>query len=212
MSDIVLPVMPGMGWPVLKVPEYSTLSQRAASGKTRRAAGALTPLFTFTLIMNLLRQTSGFTEWVQLCGMFGARMGAYDSFLYADPSDYTVTDQSFGTGDGADTTFQLKRSYGAGGFTADVAVNNVTAITNVKVNGVAIVAGPGAGKYQVNSTGLVTFGTAPAASATITWTGTYYYRCRFVNDNIDFSEFMYQLWKLDELAFVGSPKNKVLGS
>lgn len=64
--------------------------------------------------------------------------------------------------------------------------------------------------YALGSTGIVTFGSpVPLASAVLTWTGTYYNRCRFLSDEAEFERFMYQLWQLKKVQFKGSPGNKL---
>lgn len=49
------------------------------------------------------------------------------------------------------------------------------------------------------SDGLLSFNKAPASGATITWSGIYYYRCRFADDTQDFSQFLAQLYELKAL-------------
>lgn len=63
--------------------------------------------------------------------------------------------------------------------------------------------------YTLSASGLVTFANTPATAAILTWTGNFYYRVRFSADSADFNEFMYQLWDLKKLSFVGSPQSKV---
>ncbi|MEW6563309.1 MAG: DUF2460 domain-containing protein [Pseudomonadota bacterium] len=58
--------------------------------------------------------------------------------------------------------------------------------------------------YTISSTGLVTFTTPPANAAVLTWTGSYYYRCRFLQDGMEFSAFMSKLWEAKRVEFVGS--------
>lgn len=214
MSNSALPLMPGLTWPMVKQPSFNTKVQRAVSGKEYRAAFMQYPLYTFTLSYSVLRDgllPDGVTyaELATLAGFYLARQGSFDSFLYTDPSDNLVTAQQFGTGDGVTTLFPLKRTYGAGGFTADDLVQNVNAITGIYDNGTPVVQGAGPGKYTIDSSGNVTFGTAPVAAHVLTWTGAYYYRCRFVRDSVDFSGFGNKLWDLKQLQFVGSPQNKV---
>jgi hypothetical protein len=49
--------------------------------------------------------------------------------------------------------------------------------------------------YALNSTtGIVTFSTAPASGAALTWTGQFARICRFVEDTIDFKRFMQLAW------------------
>jgi hypothetical protein len=39
--------------------------------------------------------------------------------------------------------------------------------------------------YSLGSTGIVTFNTAPANGATLTWSGYFYFYCRFLEDTLD---------------------------
>lgn len=206
MSQSVLPALPGVKWDGSLQPEFSTAIQRAKSGKEYRAASMQFPITTFMLAYEFLREEAPLLELQTLCGFFLVHQGSFDSFLYTNPSDSLVADQNIGAGDGVTTAFQLTRTYGAGGFTQTEAVQNVNAITNVKVNGVAKT---NPADYSVNSTGVVTFVAAPANGLAITWSGAYYYRCRFLRDALDFKNFGSLLWDLKQLAFIGSPRNKV---
>jgi hypothetical protein len=51
-------------------------------------------------------------ELQTLGGFFLARQGSYDSFLYSDPTDNTVTKQTFAAGDDVTTAFTLARAWG----------------------------------------------------------------------------------------------------
>ncbi len=82
-------------------------------------------------------------------------------------------------------------------------MQNVNAITNIKANGVVTA------NYTVNANGLVTFNSATAGNASLTWTGTYYHRVRFVEDSVEFNKFMYNLFELKKVELVGSTMNKV---
>ena len=208
MSSAVFPVLPGLKFDVIKQPIFSTKIQRASSGKEYRAAFYQYPLYKFTFAYDLLRDAATFQELQKVMGFFNARQGSFDNFLFSDPSDAGVTAQSFGTGDGNTTTFQLTRTYGNGSFNASDLVQNVNA-NAVYDNGNAVTYGSGAGNYTVGSTGIVTFGTAPVANHALTWTGTYYYRCRFVDDSLEFNNFMNGLWELSKISFLGSPQNKL---
>jgi len=46
------------------------------------------------------------------------------------------------------------------------------------------------------------FANAPAAAASVTWTGTFYRRFRFKQDMAEFNQFMRLLWDLGELSMV----------
>lgn len=198
MSNSIFPTLTGLQWDIKKRPRFSTIVQRSASGKEIRSALMSYPLWEFELSYDVLRAAAAYTELQTLMGFFNQMLGSYDTFLYDDPSDDSVTDQSFGTGDGATASFQLLRTLG--GFVEPI--QNVHAITNIKVNGATIPAGAGAGKYTINSTGIVTFGTVPAMGYPITWTGTFYFRVRFLEDLTEFNNFVFQLWENKKLGFV----------
>jgi len=199
MSNAILTNPVGLKIEVSKKPSFSTLINRAVSGMESRLGLMAYPLWEFSLAYEFLRDMAAFNELENLVGFFVQRRGSLDSFLYTDPQDSSVTDQSIGTGDGANKNFQLQRAWG--GFNEPV--HNVNAITNVKVNGSATTA------YTINSTGLITFTTAPANTAIVTWSGTYYYRCRFSADELEASQMLKDLWELKKLQFIGSTMNKV---
>lgn len=206
MSNIVFPTLPGLTFGSSKAPEFSTKTQRAVSGNEARASMAAYPLWTFNLSYEFLRHGAS-TELRQMLGFFLARKGSFDSFLFADPEDNAVTNQNFGTGTGGQTQFQLMRTFGYGaGCTFDEPVQNVNALTNIKVNGVTKTLTT---EYTVSATGLVTFVTPPDNALPITWTGSYYYRCRFTKDVSEFTKFMHNLFELKGLEMVGSTMNKV---
>ncbi len=199
MSNALFPALAGLGWNNTKAPKFNTIVQTSVSMAELRGSFASTPVYTFTLTFDLLRDNTTFNELKQLIGFFLARQGSYDSFLYADPSDSIATLQPFGTGDGSTTAFQLARQMGY--FTEGL--SNVALSPAIYVNGALQTSG-----YSVSG-GLVTFGSAPGAGAALTWSGTYYFRCRFVNDTQEFEEFMLNLWDVKSLQFMGSLGTKI---
>ncbi len=209
----IFPSLVGITWDVMKAPRFNSLIAQAVSGRENRVALMSYPKWEFELRYDILRDTpnvsspaSPFDELKKLVGFFLRQLGSQAAFLYSDPTDSLVTDMAFGTGDGATTIFQLVRSYGAGGFTFVEPVQNLNgAVTNIKDNG-GIVSGA---NYSVGATGLVTFTTPPVSGHSLTWTGNYYYRVRFMDDREEFREFMQNFWELKKLGFIGSPGNKV---
>lgn len=109
-------------------------------------------------------------------------------FLFTDPNDSAVTLAQgvmlnvlpgaavpMGqTGDGVSTTFQVARTIGTG---VDI-LQNVT-ISAVQINGTPTTA------YTISDEGLITFTSAPAADAVLTWSGTFRYLCQFTDDTVD---------------------------
>ncbi|MDA8327516.1 MAG: DUF2460 domain-containing protein [Betaproteobacteria bacterium] len=195
----LFPTLPGIQWGVQKSPQFNTVTHRAVSGYEIRAARMQYPLWTFTLSYEFLRD-GAYAELKTLLGFFLQQMGSFSAFCYSDPSDNAVVNQSFATGDGATPSFQITRTYG--GFVEPV--QNLNGTPQIVVGGT--LQAPTA--FSIVN-GLVSFATAPAAGAVLTWTGSFFYRVRFVDDHADFSQFMYQLYELKQLSFVGSPLNKV---
>ncbi|WP_034302546.1 DUF2460 domain-containing protein [Herbaspirillum sp. RV1423] len=201
MSNAIYPTLPGLAFPVMKQPGFNTAIKQSVSGKEYRAAFMQYPLWTFELTYEFLRNGIAGNDLNTLTGFFLARQGAFDSFLFTEPSDCTVTDAQFAVGDGVTKSFQLVRSLGA--FVE--AVQNVNILTNIKAGGTLV---PGS-SYTVSPTGLVTFTTAPTSGYSLTWSGTFYFRVRFLQDSSQFSQFMTDLWENKKVQFIGSTSNKV---
>jgi uncharacterized protein (TIGR02217 family) len=207
MSNAVFPIaLPGLSVtsPIV-APRFNTKAQGAVSGRETRAAFMQYPLWDITVGYEFLRTSVVLPELNTLVGFFGARKGSWDSFLILLPEDNACTDMAFATGDGVTRVFQLTRSRGAGGFAFSEPVMNVLALTNIKAAG-SVVSGA---TYSIGSTGLVTFITAPANGALLTWTGSYYFRCRFLQDTVEFARFMSNLWDAKKVQMVGAPGNRV---
>jgi uncharacterized protein (TIGR02217 family) len=192
MSDAIYPTLPGISWSFIRTPIWKTTIQPTQSGRELRSANMSYPIYKYTLTYDVLRSDPTFAELQTLIAFFNARSGSFDSFLFADPDDGVVTSGGFGTGDGVTKSFQLIKSYG--GYAEPVIA--VHAVTQVAVGGVATAA------YTVaNDTGILTFTSAPALGALLTWSGSFYYRCRFVADTYDFEKFMQNLWLMQKIDF-----------
>lgn len=183
-------------------PQFSTLVQRSINGTELRTALMAYPLWTISQSYEVLRDDLANNELKQLVGFFLARNGSFDSFLFQNPDDESVTASQFGVGNGSQVYYQLTRSYG--GFVEPVM--NINGAPSIYLNGVLKTLTT---DYVISSTGLVTFVVAPGAGAVITWTGNYYWRVRFLHDSADFSQFLKNLWELKKLEFVGAVGNKV---
>lgn len=198
MSALVFPDLPGLAWSLIRTPEFSTATKKSVSGKEQRVAYYSLPIWHYQLTYEFLRADA--TQELQtLQAFFCSMYGSFDTFLYNDKSDNSVTNQSIGVGNGSTTTYQLIRTTSAGGFSFTEPIYDVNVLTNVKVSGVTKTLGV---DYTVSATGLITFAVAPSVSAPITWTGTFYRRLRFENDLLDFENFMYNLWSLKKVNLV----------
>jgi uncharacterized protein (TIGR02217 family) len=189
------PTLPGQGWSVHKKPVFSTRVASHVSGREVRAGLYAHALYEFELTFDGL-DSSGSYPGLQLqslqtlMGFFLTAGGQLNSFLYADPTDSAVSGQAIGTGDGATAVFTLGRAIGS----YYEPVSYVTAITNVNVNGVTT-------GVTFTAPNTITFATAPASGASITWTGSYAFLCRFLDDQWDFEEIMSGAWQNKSVKF-----------
>ena len=189
MSNAVFPTLTGMSMDCTRSPIWSTVTRQSTSLREYRVANATFPRYKYKLSFEVLRQGQGYAEFATLVGFYNARQGGFDSFLFQDPDDYTVTGQAVGLGDGVSTKFQLVRSLG--GFAEPVYDLNGAPL--IYVNGVLQTITT---QYTLSTSGLVTFITPPSGGAVVTWDGSYYRRCVFSKDSLDFTKFMQNLWEL----------------
>ena len=186
MSNLVFPLGTATGRVVSREVYTSSRINESASGKEYRSTWWSTPRYRYKVAFDSLLGASGSRQDFQaLAGFLVRHFGMLDSFLFTDPEDNTVTAHPFGTGDASTTKFQLQRSLVAGaaifwpsfvdGYEPCTDLNGAP---QIYVNGVLKTVTT---DYTISSTGLVTFVAAPAAAAALTWTGSYYRRCRIAS-------------------------------
>ncbi len=204
----IFPTLPGLGWSVSKTPRFATRIQRAVSGRELRVIDQPSPIWSWTLTYSMLRDAHdvraasgpgvGHDELRTLMGFFLQQQGAFQPFLFDDPTGDAASAQAIGTGDGGTTVFQLVRTMGAalpgGGFAEPVTAPNTVAA--IYFNGVL----QSSSGWGVDAaTGLVTFASPPPAGQLVTADFTYFFRVRFADDTADFESFLYQLWSLKQV-------------
>lgn len=193
MSSAVFPTFVGRDIQVIKTAVWEgTEVVRAVSGKRTSIAYWSLPLWEWMIRFNMLRQTVGFTEQDSLRGFFNLRAGPFDSFLYDDLTDNSITAQSIGTGNGSRTAWQLVRT--AGGYTENILAPNV--ISQVTINGTPTVLYTIA-PWASTTPGLLTFNSAPAGGAALAATFTYYWPVEFLDKRMDLTMFLNALWSQD---------------
>lgn len=204
MSTAVMPSLAGLGWPVTRTPVWDTIVQQAISGKETRIAKQSYPRWKWELTYTILRSAAAFTELQQLAGFFNSRQGMFDTFLYQDADDNSVTAQAIETGDGATTAFQLVRGFG--GFIEPVLAPNTGGTINIYLNGVKQTSGYTVSAWGTSTPGVLTFTSAPGSGVAITADFTYYWPCRMSDDSLPFELFMSQYYSAKKFAFI-SVKN-----
>jgi hypothetical protein len=195
-----LPTLAGLSWSRHKKPGFSTRVASHVSGREVRVALMSYPLYEFEAVYSGLASsaTAAFagldsSSLQSLMGFFLQLQGQFGTFLYADPDDNGVTAQAFATGDGSTTSFTMMRSLG--GFLEPVGW--VTAIADVYLNGVA----QSSSGYDLTAPNALIFTSAPASGATVSADFSYAFNCRFLDDQMDFEEFMASLWRLESMKF-----------
>ena len=200
MTLPIFPTLKGATYPAKRTPIWSTLHQEAVSGQDSPIRLWSYNRWRYEIPYSAFN--SGPTaiqglpalEWQALAAFFNQVNGSRLVFQFTDPDDNAVTDQVFGTGDGSTAAFPLTRTMSGIGVSWNEPVFAPT-IANVKVNGAPTVL------YTLGTQGLVTFNSPPAAAASLTWTGSYRWLCRFDKDVTDFEKFMNQLWECKAIVF-----------
>lgn len=218
MSNIVFPKIRGLAWSIVKTPTFSTEIQESLTGREVRVQNFQNPIWEFTLTYEYLlndprsRDENEQTPLETLVDFFLARGGQFDDFLLNESDltgrleDSVYTGQPMGLGDGVTKSFQLVRNLG--GFLE--AVQNPTNQTaTIYVNGIAKSQGP---DFSI-ANGLVTFNSAPAATANITADFVMLHRVRFHTgtsrsgkEGLELSNFYYNLYTCREVQLVSVRK------
>lgn len=207
MSNLIFPAPPvttptptaAYLWPITKYPEYATALLQSASlrGEMARSFSQY-PIwqfdFDFALLTGDLNLLSSYLS--TLVGFVMAVRGPYQTWLFSDPYDNNVgsVPVTFATGDNATKIFQITRPIGAG---VDI-VQNLNGAPAIYLGGALQSSG-----YTVNSTGIVTFATAPGPGVSLAWTGNFYYRCRFNDDKVlsQLKQIVPSTWQIHSLAW-----------
>ena len=199
MSDLLFPTLRGLTYPIGKTPHWKTLQTQTVSGVKKFVQMYTYPYYELNLKFNYLGDEDSQADDIHtLAGFYNKMGGASVDFLFADPlfENNNVTMQPFAYGDGETTVFQLAHSIG--GFTEPIfglletptiykrndSSGTVTEITS----------------FGSSSTGLISLGSAPDEGYTLLWTGKWYYRCHFANDEAELEQIFYGGWALDELV------------
>lgn len=198
MSTQVFPTIPGLDIVIHRTPAWTTLIQEAVSGKETRVARRLFPRRTWELTVNFLRMSTSFSEFQNLEAFFNNRAGAYDSFLYADGDDNSVTSQALGLTNGTSTSYQLARSYG--GFSEPMYAPN--SVSNVYISGATSTVAYTVTGWGTTSPGTINFASAPAAGHALSADFTYYFPVRFSDDTMMFDKIVYNIWEAKKISFV----------
>lgn len=192
--------LPGIGFTWHKKPTFNTNVQKSASGVTVRNAMQQYPIWGFEGTYEFLEDSSGANSSLkELMGFFLARKGQFDTFLFKDGDDYSVTaGPTTYAADGVITQFEFARSMG--GFIEKVGQVDTTKPIHVYLDGVLV----DPALYTVTMPNLIVFTSAPAAGV-LTATFEFFFVCKFSNDSLDFEKFADKFWELQTIEFESVP-------
>lgn len=205
-----LPTIPGLAWSRHKLPKFTTRVASHVSGREVRVPLQPYPLYEFQAVYSGLSSAAspaaaqaglGALSLQSLMGFFLQMQGQSNTFLYTDPDDNSVSGGAIATANGTTQTFVITRNLG--GFIEPVSW--VTNVANVYLNGVA----QPSSSWLFTAPNSIGLSSAPSAGVAITADFTFAFQCRFLDDQIDFEEFMSSLWKLDSLKFRSVVANTV---
>ncbi|HEN9525227.1 TPA: DUF2460 domain-containing protein [Acinetobacter baumannii] len=213
MSDVLFPELPGLDWDLTKTPMFNTKIMQSVNGRELRASYQAVPKYQISMSFAFLRESKGRNELQQLEGFFLERRGSFDSFLFKMPEDNEF--QCTFVGDGVQTSFQLYKQIN----TTQIPLQH----TQAEQSEDPLMWSENASKpmwsdpesqmwllqFGITTNGLLQMPIPLAAGESITISGTYYYRCRFADDEQQYTNFMSKLWKAGKVEMVGSLGNKV---
>ncbi|HHP0304589.1 MULTISPECIES: DUF2460 domain-containing protein [Acinetobacter calcoaceticus/baumannii complex] len=213
MSDVLFPELPGLEWDLTKTPMFNTKIMQSVNGRELRASYQAVPKYQISMSFAFLRESKGRNELQQLEGFFLERRGSFDSFLFKMPEDNEF--QCTFVGDGVQTSFQLYKQIN----TTQIPLQH----TQAEQSEDPLMWSENASKpmwsdpesqmwllqFVITNNGMLQLSIPLLEGESITVTGTFYYRCRFADDEQQYTNFMSNLWKAGKVEMVGSLGNKV---
>ena len=217
MSDELFPELPGLEWESTKTPIFNTRIMESANGRELRASYQAVPKYKISMSFAFLRESNGKSELQQLESFFLERRGAFDSFFLKMPEDnqYTCTYD----GDGSTTSYQLYKQM----HTSQIPLAHTKAETVFEIEPTFWNEDDEQQFWsdddddlfwddttaQITKSGIVTLSNPLKQGHQFDVKGTYYYRCRFADDEQQYTNFMSKLWNAKKVEMIGSLGNKV---
>lgn len=196
MTDSVFPVLRGQSWPVVRHTLFKTLVDEALSRRVSTLALQQYPMYEWEVAFEWLADNATPSDIRSIVGLYNQCQGRADTFLYRDPIFNAVVAEPFGVGDGVTLDFQLVAKFAnVGGAGASDIIQNFNGAPQIFDNGGL------PNPHLLGPSGIVSFSPAPSPGHILTWTGAFYYRCRFSDDTLETSDFMANWWEVKSLKF-----------
>ncbi len=184
------PTLATTGWSTHVRPRFGTDIADHVSGRSSRRPRYASAYYDVELTYDVLRSDATHLEMQTIAGFFAEMGGAATPFWIAPPGLSDVAGQILGVGDGATTVFPLVRSVGS--YTEPVA--GTSDVAAAYLNGVA----QSGSSWSISGgyAPAIVFGAAPAPGVVVSADFGVLWLCRFVDDALDFEEFMAMLFTL----------------
>lgn len=190
MTNYIFPDFQGWSWDKTKTPVWKTTINEADSGLETRIQKWSYPKYKIELKFNFLTDNSikGFLDkgdLETLQSFYNSVGGSYEDFLFFDDVENSVTNRAFGIGDDLTKEFQLVRNIK----NWIEPVKGIVEAPTIYINGVETT------DFSFDSSGLIVFNFVPAKGSVLTWSGEYYFRCRFQEDEIELNRTWDGFWE-----------------
>lgn len=190
MSNKIFPEFQGWSIEKTKTPIWKSNVYESESGRETRTQKWSFPRYRIELNYNFITDNSiqsvtlAKGELEKLQGFFNSVGGNFEDFLYRDDVENHCENQTFAVGDGVSIQFQLVRSL------PDwiEPVRGIVEAPHIFINGEETTA------FRYSNTGLIIFDEAPPAGSLLSWSGSYYFRVRFENEELELEREWDGLW------------------
>lgn len=210
MAIPTFPTLPGLSFPVKKIPRFKTIAHESVNGIVTSQSTQPRARYAFKLPFEFLRADNATLEIQTLMSFYQVCQGRNLPFHFIDPDDFLIVGQVIGIGDGVTTAFGFVRTMvsvvdpiqdvnTAGGAPSPVNVylNGVLKTPNVDYSGL--------GTAQYNTTYGVQFVAAPGVGQVVTADFSWSWLCKFDEDELEFGKFTKLngkgLWESKEVKF-----------
>ena len=207
----IFPALP-RGFPIKVTPTMDTIIGTTKSLREMRVAQRLVPLWDIEILFEGLKDQTqnqvayapfaGFEQYEEIVQTWLMMYGQTNVFAFDCPWDNSRLNQPIGIGDGTTHLFTIYRTWGVAPNATLAPIGVINQALDVSVNGVTV--SPtlyytsGNRLYFVSADGHFH---PPVAGGVITMTMTFYYLCRFLEDEQDFEEFSKNRWTVPSLKF-----------
>lgn len=165
-------------------PTYYNVIQEAISGQEQRVRVWAKCRGRWECGFSILDTTTTSGTFRAVLALYRAHVGSLYPFPFKDWSDYQLTDENIGTGDGIETEYQITKTYdpsqiilntpGSRTYVREIYLPRSGIVVKVNNSTQTITT-----HYTIGSTGLITFVTPPGTGEAVTVTGEFDVPVRF---------------------------------